>query len=475
MILPEEFKKRMSDYLGDQFDAFIATFDEPALKGIRLSTMKVAPEEQEKIVSELQSDIKRVPWTSCGFYSDAEYSGKDPYYHAGVYYPQEPSAMLPAEVIAAKPGEIILDLCAAPGGKACRIGEDLKGRGIIVANEINSERSKALNRNIERTGITNCIILNESPDNIARCLPTFFDKILIDAPCSGEGMFRRDPKAVKSWENYGPMGVSKLQYEIITEAAKALKPGGSIVYSTCTFAEIEDEGIISRFLADHPDIEIVPHPEIKGITHIMEGPMKGCMRIWPHLSAGDGHFCVHLRNTSGSASEYNIEPVPSHGSIVDKEVACMIRFLSDFLAQESLEEIKEKCSRQVLVQGSGIYLMPLNSKLLNKLRIVKSGLFMGEIKVTKTERVFVPSNSFPLTLSKAMIRPDSAVNFARDDDNLFRYLKGETINIDISDDRFSQVKQKGTVVIMVNGYPLGLGKIQNGTIKNLYPKAWRLV
>ncbi|SCW28484.1 NOL1/NOP2/sun family putative RNA methylase [Ruminococcaceae bacterium YRB3002] len=472
MNLPEEFLARMRDELGDDasFEAFVASYDRSPLKGIRLSTAKLTPDEYEHTAEILTGSHNRVPWTSCGYYSENETSGKDPYYHAGIYYPQEPSAMLPAEVLAARPGEIILDLCAAPGGKACRIGEDLKGKGLLVANEINAERSKALNRNIERTGITNCIILNESPENIASKLPVFFDKILIDAPCSGEGMFRRDPRAVTSWKEYGPASICKVQREILDQAVLMLKSGGDIVYSTCTFARVEDEDMIKGFLEEHVDFEIVPHREIDGVTHNDDGSM----RIWPHLAEGDGHFCVHLRHKGDkSGSAYDLTPVPSSGSVNIKIKIAMMRYMSELLTADAYDELMRLCDERFVVQGAGLYLVPVDLRLFNGLKMIKSGLFLGEVKTTKTERVFTMSNSLPLALNSNMIREDSLISLERDSDMLIRYLKGETITIDMSG--YPQLRRKGVVVIAVDGHPLGLGKIDNGTVKNMYPKAWRLV
>ena len=474
MILPESFKSRMKNMLGSEYDEFIASFDEPSVKGIRINTRKVEPSGYEDIAVSVTGGSSRVPWTSCGFYTGSETSGKDPYYHAGVFYPQDPSAMLPAEIIAAKPGEFILDLCAAPGGKACRIGEDLRGEGLLVANEINAERSKALNRNIERSGITNCVILNESPDRIAERLPGFFDKILIDAPCSGEGMFRRDPRAVKSWQDYGPEQISKVQHEILEQAVLALRPGGEIVYSTCTFAEIEDELMIDSFLKDHSDFVIVPHPGISEITHKQDGPAGGSMRIWPHKCKGDGHFCVHLKNTAPvSDRDFDIRPRPSTGSIANKITGKVIEMLKEVLNDEALNDFKARLNERVLIQGSGIYLMPVNIRLFDRLKVVKSGLFIGEVRETKTERIFVPSNSLPLTLTRDMVRDDSLIILGRNDDKLTRYLKGETVVIDLNE--HTDVKRRGYVLITADGYPLGFGKIDNGMIKNMYPKAWRLL
>ncbi|MBR2523502.1 MAG: RsmF rRNA methyltransferase first C-terminal domain-containing protein [Clostridiales bacterium] len=474
MRLPESFKERMKEQLGPEYDPFLASFDEVSPKGIRINTYKAGPDHYNDIVMALEGSIRPVPWTSCGFYSDSESRGTDPYYHAGVYYPQEPSAMLPAEIIAAKPGEFILDMCAAPGGKACRIGEDLMGKGLLVANEINSERSKALNRNIERTGITNCVILNESPDRIADRLPGFFDKILIDAPCSGEGMFRRDPHAIKSWEDYGPESISKIQREILEASDRLLRLGGEIVYSTCTFAEIEDELMIQGFTDDHPGYKIIRHDGIEGITVSESGPAAGSMRIWPHKTFGDGHFCVHLqKDMSGEETGYDRSPRPVRSSLINKSVNTMNTFLKDILKEESYREFEKMCEEQLIMNGSGMYLMPVDIRLFNGLRIVKSGLFAGEIKMTKTERIFNPSNSFPLTLTRDMIREDSFISFGRDDDRLTRYLKGETLIMD--EEMSSGLKKKGSVVVAADRYPLGLAKIAGSILKNLYPKAWRLL
>ena len=207
MKLPVSFIDRMNEFFkrsGLSADGFEASFDAEPRKGIRINTLKSPADIFPDIMRSLGEDFDPVPWCSCGFYTKGEGTGNDPYYHAGVYYPQEPSAMLPAEVMGVRPGDRVLDLCAAPGGKACRMGEDLKGEGLLVANEINANRAKALLRNIERMGIAGAVILNETPENLAGRLRGFFDKILVDAPCSGEGMFRRDPNAVKSWERFGP-------------------------------------------------------------------------------------------------------------------------------------------------------------------------------------------------------------------------------------------------------------------------------
>ena len=466
MKLPEDFCQRMKDLLADcevPEEGFFESFDTPSVGGLRFSRSKTYPGEEEKILKELGDEIKPVPWCDGGFYTNFEFPGKTPYYHAGVYYPQEPSAMLPAQVLNARPGEYILDMCAAPGGKACRIGEDLKGQGLLVANEINYNRSKALMRNIERSGITNCVILNETPENIAANLPGFFDKVLIDAPCSGEGMFRRDPQAVKSYIKFGPQTCVPIQKQILESAAKLLKPGGEIVYSTCTFGRAEDEDMILGFMQSHPEFKAVPHTEFEGVTRSKILP--GAMRIWPHLTDGDGHFCVHLKK-SGELEETPTLEV-SKISLKQDVLKLCTDFASDILNEPALERFT-KISPYLTCKGSAISLKTFDDSPFSRLNIVKSGLFAAEIK-TSGKKVFEPSNSLALALSAEDLRSDSVADFSASELYLQKYLKGETLPVP------EGMKDKGYVVVCVAGHPLGFGKVQGGQIKNLYPKAWRLL
>jgi len=379
--------------------------------------------------------------------------------------------MLPAQVMAAKPGEIVLDLCAAPGGKACRLGEDMRGQGILVANEISFERSKALLRNIERSGIEGLVILNENPENIADRLPLFFDKILIDAPCSGEGMFRRDKGATKSYMNYGPKVCVPLQESILEAADKCLKEGGSIVYSTCTFCVDEDEGQIASFISRHPEYHVKAHPEIEGVTHAGEDSiLPGSMRIWPHLSEGDGHFCVHLikgeEKDLRSAEEYLIRDVVGSK---DKNAEAALSVLEEVLSEGGREEL---LMGRFVSHGTGLFKMTFDEKIFKGLKVVKTGLYVGDLKPLKSgKKVFEPSNSIALTLGKDAIRDDSYLPLGRDDDRLTKYLRGETISI-LPDDG---LKASGTIIVGIGSFPLGFAKINGQTAKNMYPKAWRLI
>lgn len=476
MKLPEDFINEMNAFFSRQSDVpeegFYESFDKEPLKGIRFSRSKIrSVEEEQHLLKELNEEVDPVSWCSGGYYTKNEASGKEALYHAGVYYPQEPSAMLPAQVMAAKPGEIVLDLCAAPGGKACRLGEDMHGQGILVANEISFERSKALLRNIERSGIEGLVILNETPEHIADKLPLFFDKILIDAPCSGEGMFRRDSGAVKSYMNYGPKVCVPLQESILEAADKCLKEGGSIVYSTCTFCVDEDEKQIASFIERHPEYRVKSHPEIKGVSHATENSiLPGSMRIWPHLSNGDGHFCVHLikgeERELKSADEYLFR---NEEMRKDKNSEAAFNMLSEVLTDKGREDL---IKGRLVSHGTGLFKMTFDERLFKGLKVVKTGLYVGDIKPLKSGKtVFEPSNSIALSLDREDIRDDSYLALTREDDRLNKYLRGETISVTSEDG----LKSSGAILVGIGGFPLGFAKINGTTAKNMYPKAWRLI
>ena len=256
----------MQGLLGkDEYEAFLLSYSMPRYYGLRVNTLKISVEEFIKISP---FKLEKIPWTKDGFYYDeGEHPGKHPFYYAGLYYIQEPSAMLPATVLDARPGEYILDLCAAPGGKTVQIAAGMKGEGLLIANDISSERIKALVKNIELCGVRNTIVTNEQPKKLAAKFPTYFDKILVDAPCSGEGMFRKDENAAKSWGKYKCDACSSVQKDILEYADIMLKPGGRLVYSTCTFSPEEDEVVIGNFLKKHDNYETFEIPLIAGIEN----------------------------------------------------------------------------------------------------------------------------------------------------------------------------------------------------------------
>lgn len=264
MKLPQAFEEKMLKLLGDsEYEEFMAALQGPRQYGLRVNTLKVSLGE---FLGMSPFGLEAVPWTDDGFYISGEDApGRHPYYHAGLYYIQEPSAMLPGKVLGAEPGDRVLDICAAPGGKTVQIAAALKGRGLLVSNDINAERVKALVKNVELCGIRNAIVLNESPERLAQSFRGYFDKILIDAPCSGEGMFRKDEAAARSWESFKCERCTRLQEPILHYADMMLKPGGVLVYSTCTFSPEENEQMIAGFMNEHPDYELVEIPKVAGI------------------------------------------------------------------------------------------------------------------------------------------------------------------------------------------------------------------
>lgn len=289
--LPTPFTDRMKPLLGNDYEAFISSYDQPVTHGLRVNPLKVGRDDFLKISP---FALEEVPWCENGFrYKEPDRPGKHPYHAAGLYYLQEPSAMSAAEALGVQPGERILDLCAAPGGKSTQLAAFLRGQGMLVANEIHPVRAKALSENLERCGVTNAVVTNETPERLQERFPQFFDRILVDAPCSGEGMFRKLPEAIDDWSPAKVTECHLMQGDILEAAAAMLKPGGTLVYSTCTFAPLENEQSLVNFLGRHPEFEIVPLPHADCFS---EGQpewaspkneqLSQTARLWPHRLQG---------------------------------------------------------------------------------------------------------------------------------------------------------------------------------------------
>jgi len=483
MNIPALFMVRMKKYFANHPDLnqelFFASFDDIPWKGIRFNRLKVNSEDQGVLLQALDAVNNPVPWCSDGYYISDFPFGKDAYYYAGVYYIQEPSAMLPASILEVRPGDTVLDLCAAPGGKATRIGADLCGEGLLVANEISEDRSRALLRNIELFGIENVVITNETPQKLERHFPGYFDRILIDAPCSGEGMFRRDKSAVKSWERYGPPSSEIIQREILSSAHHMLKPGGNIVYSTCTFGTSENEDMIDWFLSTFPEYEVVSHPNIQGVSFSSGKHFAGAIRIWPQISRGDGHFCVHLRKAASASVRGMVQSVqqgkktdPSKFFTVRAAKETLLSFAKDILTAEAYTDYEQIVETQFILQGDKIHLLPVPAALFDGLKVMKMGAFPGEVRMTSKGRIFNPSHSFALALSKKKVSASHSFSFSRNDERLHRYLRGETVLL--SSEEGQVLAHNAYILIFVDSYPIGWGKSNGDTIKNHYPKAWRL-
>ncbi|MBM6382544.1 MAG: RsmB/NOP family class I SAM-dependent RNA methyltransferase [Paenibacillus sp.] len=317
--LPSIFAERMENLLGDEFEQFMKSYEQSPHAGLRVNTLKISMEQFDELAP---FDLRPIPWCGTGFYvPHGVKPGLHPYYHAGLYYIQEPSAMAPVELLDVQPGDHVLDLCAAPGGKSTQIAAKLQGKGVLVTNDIHSERTKALAKNVELYGVRNAVVLNESPERIAGAFPHYFNKVLIDAPCSGEGMFRKDEDMVKSWEHHSVEKCVLMQRDILETAAKLLAPGGTIVYSTCTFAPEENEAMIAEFLNLNPDFTVHDIPETAGFapgrpdwvrqmlpetaekTGAVLDQTRGTARLWPHLLEGEGHYVAVLQHRPETSTE----------------------------------------------------------------------------------------------------------------------------------------------------------------------------
>lgn len=467
--LPQSFLDSMKEILGEDYEAFLAGFDGQRQYGLRVNTLKMNLEEFERIAP---FHLKKVPWISNGYFYEAEdVPAKHPFYSAGLYYLQEPSAMTPASRLKVQPGERVLDLCAAPGGKATELGAALQGEGLLVANDINTARARALLRNLELFGISNSFVTNEPPHVLAERFPEFFHKIMVDAPCSGEGMFRKNPAVVDSWQEKGPEYFSKLQREIIVQAADMLLPGGMMFYSTCTFSPLENEKTITHLLKERPDMEVIPMEDYEGFAEgltsyrgeVFDESCKLCRRIWPHKMSGEGHFMALLHKKNGIQQQ--VQQTVSQSSIwwekckdLNKEQKAAAE---DFFSHVNIAYD----GKRIDVRGDNLYYLPAPKYDGRGLHFLRNGLFMGEFK----KKRFEPSQPFALALHAQDF--DQVLDFPADDERLSRYLRGETL--DVSDLIAGEKKRKGWQLVMVAGHPLGFGKLVNNNLKNKYPAGWR--
>lgn len=474
MQLPETFLEQMKLLLGADYDAWLESYEKKPFAGLRINETKTDREEWENTLSPFE--LRQVPWTRNGYYigEDAKAS-RHPYYYAGLYYLQEPSAMAPAAVLPVQPGDKVLDLCAAPGGKSTELGAKLLGEGLLVSNDISNSRAKALLKNLELFGIPNICVTSETPEKLASVFGPYFDKILVDAPCSGEGMFRKDPDLIKSWQERGPEYYAPIQRQILTSAVTMLKPGGMLLYSTCTFAKMEDEDTISWLLETEPDMELVPVKPWEGACGGFDD--MPVIRLFPHKIEGEGHFLALLRK-KGAASRLQEETsqAESPDSVVRGKTgktpavfgkaSAEVRKLekeSDFSQWEEMVSFPFERSRMMVRDGMVYYLPECFEKGWN-LRYLRTGLLLGECKKNR----FEPSQAVAMALRMKEFSQTLSLN--AEDERTIRYLKGETIFP--TPEEASHLK-KGWVLIGVDGHPLGWAKYTGSNFKNKYYPGWR--
>ena len=553
-MLPRDFSDRMQRMLGEEFETFLEAFEREKYQGLRLNTLKTGvngrsaaelPEgrsgcgagteagvrqdtdydtgtDRKTSVAETGfAHLSKVSWAeNCYYYEAADQPGKHPYHAAGVYYIQEPSAMAPAGLLDVRPGERVLDLCAAPGGKSTQIAAGLGGEGFLLCNEISPARAKILSENVERMGIVNAYVTNETPARLAELFPGYFDKILVDAPCSGEGMFRKNEAACEEWSLENVAMCAQRQDDILDCAARMLRPGGKLVYSTCTFAPAENEGSVGRFLGRHTEFFLLPinkeqlglsgcdgradylencleplseYPEAedrlpgensqdnegkftetvrmanagqlvetfrKGNEVQFTDHMEYTLRLWPHKIKGEGHFAA-LFQKAGELPEghHNDSLNGVVAGVPDRELGEYFQFCQEMFGKKELPVGQNNGQPAYIRFGDNIYLVSPWMPSVKGLKVLRPGLHVGTLKKNR----FEPSHALALALS-----PDGVKhlwNLDSRENTVISYLKGET---------FPAEGEKGWYLICVDGFSTGWGKLAGGIMKNHYPKGLRI-
>ena len=466
MELPVKFCEEMRRILGDEYEEYLKSMEDSRKYGLRVNTAKISVEEFLRIAP---FPLKKIPYVGNGFYYDGEIQpAKHPYYFAGLYYLQDPSAMTPASRLPVEPGETVLDLCAAPGGKATELAAKLRGKGLLVANDISAKRAKALLKNMELFGVENSFIVTEYPQKLQEHFGGFFDKILIDAPCSGEGMFRKEPSMIKAWEQNGPEFYAKLQEDILRQALPMLRPGGCLLYSTCTFSPLEDEGTVVKILEMDPSLELIPmegyegfsegRPELVGSS---DESIRRCVRIFPHRLDGEGHFLAlfHKKDAPDGGMDFS-----GGASAAGRRLG--LKGEERRLFEEFARNLNRVFENDRLECKNGmLYYMPEALPELRGLKFLRSGLFLGEMKKNR----FEPSQSFAMALSARDYK--NCLNLTASDERTIRYLKGETLTLAPEEAEGPD----GWMLVCVDGYPLGWGKKALFSLKNKYHTGWRLM
>lgn len=428
-MLPEAFLKRMENQLGAEYPEFLKSLERPRAVALRFNPLKGE-------IHQLPFVGEQVPWEPMGYYYDpASRPGLHPYHEAGVYYLQEASAMSAVALLDPRPGEKICDLCAAPGGKSTQIAGRMLGQGLLLCNEYSPARAKILARNIERMGVANAIVTNEKTERLAAKLPGFFDRVLVDAPCSGEGMFRKEEAAVTDWSQQTVEMCAARQAEILDNAARLLKPGGRLVYSTCTFAPEENEQTVAAFLDRHPEFA----PERVDAPWFTPGE-QGTYRMWPHKLLGEGHFGAVLRKLDGE-----------EGDIPEEKGTAMPKPWQSFAKEMGLP-LPEGI---FLGFGDRLYLAPQGCPELKGLRVLRPGLELGELKKDRLE----PAHALALW-AKPLER---TMDLRSEGPEIGLYLHGEVL----------PCTEKGWCLVTVDGYSIGWGKGDGRQLKNHYPKGLR--
>lgn len=525
MQLPEAFVEKMQRLLKDEWDQFLLSYQNENYQALRFNPLKKGMTEEKYAIifgrlvedgsgEKRPGEFARVPWAADAFYYDNSIRpGKHAYHEAGLYYIQEPSAMSAAAMLAPRRGMRVLDLCAAPGGKTTQLASYLDQKGLLVANEIHPARCRILSQNVERMGICNAIVTNEESKRLAEHFPLYFHAILVDAPCSGEGMFRKNPEAMEEWSKKQVQSCALRQQEILSNAAEMLMAGGTLVYSTCTFSPEENEQTIARFLAEHEEFEVMeqkapwfmpgrpewalprlieagnPGPEqnlarTEAKTESESEDLKKTLRLWPHHLRGEGHFVAVLRKKGTSPEERmpllsrNEEEKKQsrkntgggkgsgdrRGGLDGDKQRALLEFTEASLSKETADWI---LAGELILFGDQLYRLPENAPSLKGLKVLRAGLHIGEFKKNR----FEPSHALALALGMQDVR--CAVDLELKDTRTNAFFMGESLQIRESDLAPNTLGQKGWALLCVDGFSAGWGKLTGNQFKNHYPKGLR--
>jgi NOL1/NOP2/sun family putative RNA methylase len=441
----------MKQLLNDEAQALLNALSQPSVTGLRVNTLKLTADTFAKLSG---WSLDPIPWTGQGFVVNGPTirPGAHPYHHAGLYYLQEPSAMSVAEALKPQPGEVVIDLAAAPGGKTTHLAALMQNHGVLIANDVNASRAQAILENVERLGVTNTVVISSEVATLAARWQGVFDKVLLDAPCSGEGMFRKSEDARSMWSEANIAQCALRQQHLMTEAAQLVKPGGYLVYSTCTFAPEENEQVISNFLAENPDFQLEPLT-LAGVQSGLTLPNQPfdtsqTARIWPHLATGEGHFIARLKRVDGERATIKAEIYPPLTGAIRKQW------------RELATQLRYEAKGELTQFGKQLFSVPEGVPSLRGLRVLRSGLWLATAQKNRVE----PSHSLALAIRPSQITQMNHLTLTLDDPRLEHYLQGGVLE---------QPGEAGFVLMAVEGYPLGWGKRAHGVINNLYPKGLR--
>ncbi len=453
LMINEGYYNKLDSIFEQNKEKYLEILDKEPNYGIRFNSLKI---KNDDIFKKLDIEKDKVKWAENGYYLGKEdMVTKNPLYEAGAYYIQEPSAMIPASVINIEEGDIVLDMCAAPGGKTTLIGERLKGTGALIANDISNSRAKILAKNVEKHGVTNAVILSENQEVLEKKLKNFFDKILIDAPCSGEGMFRKEPAVEKYWHDKIDLEYQEIQKSLLSSASLMLKEGGQIVYSTCTFNKLENEEVLLWFLENHEDFELedLDHETLgisKGHNISEKYDLTKTGRIYPFEQRGEGHFVAKIKR---KGENVKTDLGDNHKSINNKQNDVLVDFFKKNFKNLEVSDL----GNYLVKHKDSFFMSPIDPDKLKGVRVVRSGFHLGD-----DNKKLQPSSVLARGINPSDFK--GVINLESTDQTVLKYLKGETIDFDFDYD--------GTVLICVDDLPLGFGVIKNNKIKNKYNKHW---